>query len=135
MQDATTLVYQALDPDAQLIILLGGKDSVKGWNRIYNDPVAPNANEYPRITMFEVVNDDANPADDEPQDSDVNIRIDHWTKDSSTIYSVCKQIKKILKAAFNACIIQLGETIYESDTKVYHKPINVYLLLEQESDE
>lgn len=132
MKDATTLVYQALNPDTQLITLLSERVPSKGWNRIYNDPVAPDADEYPRITMFEVLNDDANPADDDPQDSDVNIRLDYWTKDSSTIHLVCKQIKKVINSTFNACIIQLEETSFDDDTKVYHKPINIYLLLEQE---
>ena len=135
MQDAVTLVYKALNADTQLINLLGGRVPSKGWNRIYNDPMAPDAKEYPRVTMFEVVNDDANAADDEPQDSDVNIRIDYWTKDNSTIYPVCRRIKQILNNTFNACSIQLEATMPDSETQVYHKPINVYLLLEQESED
>lgn len=135
MKDATTLVYTALNLDTELLVLLGDKVPSKGWNRIYNDPVAPDANEYPRLTMFEVLNEDANPGDDEPQDSDVNIRLDLWTKDISAIHPVCKQIKKVLKSTFSACIIRLEETIPEEKPKVYHKPINVFLLLEQESDE
>jgi hypothetical protein len=130
MQDATALVYKALFADETLLTLLGGKtDTI---NRIYNSPVAPNADEYPRLTMFEVINDDANSADDEPQDSDVNIRIDYWTKDVSTIFSVCKQIKTTLKVAFNTVSVRLEGTLYEEDIQVYHKPINIFLLLEQE---
>jgi len=133
MQDATTLVYSALNTDTTLVSILGGKNRTKGWNRIYNSQVAPNADEYPRVTMFEVLNEDEVSADDEPQFSEVNIRIDVWAKDVKNIFSTCKQIKKILKNNFYTCNVRLEETMYEqSDTDtIYHKPVNVYLLIEQ----
>jgi len=134
MQDAATLVYQALDADSQLITLLGGKVPVDGWSRIYNSQLAPNAKEYPRLTMFEVANDDANPADDEPQDSDVVIRIDVWVKDESSLFGICKQAKKVLLNTFGACTVSIQNIGYESDTQVHHKQIEINLLLEQESD-
>ncbi len=135
MQDATALVYKALNSDTELITLLGGKVSTKGWQRIYNSPVAPKADEFARITMFEVINDDSDPADDEPQFSDVNIRIDVWLKEIKNLFSICKRIKQVLKSNFSMCAVQLESTMYEkSETGevIYHKPINVYLLLEQE---
>lgn len=134
MQDAATLIYRILDADNQLITLLGGKIVNKGWQRIYNSPVAPNADEFPRITLFEVVNDDAEPADDEPQYSDVNIRIDIWLKDVRNLFPICKRIKKILKDNFSTCAVRLESTMYERteiNEIIYHKPINIYLLLEQ----
>lgn len=134
MQDAEALVYKVLNNDATLVMQLGGKIPEKGWERVYNSQVAPNADEYPRITMFEVINDDAEPADDEPQYSDVNIRIDIWTQDEAGLFEICKRIKSDLKSAFSMCTIRLESKIYESDIQVYHKPINLYLLLEQESD-
>jgi hypothetical protein len=132
MQDTETLVYKALNADGTLITLLGGKTQVGNeyWNRIYNGQSAPNTDEFSRVTLFEVVNDDSDPADDASQFSDVNIRIDLWTKDDACIYKICKQIKNTLKSTFT-CTVRLENKIYESDTKVYHKPINVYLIIEQ----
>ena len=137
MQDAATLVYRALNADTQLLTLLGGKVPTKKWQRIYNSPVAPIADEYPRVTMFEVINDDAEPADDEPLYSDVNIRIDVWLIDIRDLFNICKRIKKVLKTSFSICTVQLESTMYEkkeTGETIYHKPINVYLLLEQESE-
>ena len=137
MQDAATLVYRALNADTQLLTLLGEKVPTKKWQRIYNSPVAPIADEYPRVTMFEVINDDAESADDEPQYSDVNVRIDVWLTDIRDLFNICKRIKKVLKTGFSMCTVRLESTMYEkSETgkTIYHKPINVYLLLEQESE-
>lgn len=137
MQDAASLVYRALNTDAELITLLGGKVASKGWQRIYNSPVAPKQDEFPRMTMFEVINDDAEPGDDEPQYSDVNIRIDVWLKDIRNLFPICKRIKEVLKNNFSMCAVRLESTMYErleTAEVIYHKPINVYLLLEQESE-
>ncbi len=134
MQDAATLIYSTLDADTQLLTLLGGKVPTKKWQRIYNSPVAPIADEFPRVTMFEVINDDAEPADDEPQYSDINIRIDVWLKDVRNLFPICKRIKQVLKNNFSMCIVRLESTMYEKQETgeiIYHKPINVYLLLEQ----
>lgn len=134
MQDAAALVYKALNTDTELITLLGGKNATKGWQKIYNSPVAPNADEFPRVTLFEVINDDAESADDDPQYSDVNIRIDIWLKDIRDLFKICKRIKKVLKNNFSTCTVQLESTMYEklkTDETIYHKPINVYLLLDQ----
>jgi len=137
MQDAAALIYRTLNGDAELIALLGGKIPAKSWQRIYNSPVAPMADEFPRITLFEVINDDAESADDDPQYSDVNVRIDVWLTDIRDLFNICKRIKKVLKTGFSMCTVRLESTMYEkSETgkTIYHKPINVYLLLEQESE-
>lgn len=134
MQDAETLVYQTLNTDETLKTLLGGIDVNNGLYRIYNSPVAPNADEYPRITLFEVVNSDEAAADDEATMSDVNVRVDVWTKDETTLFDVANRVKKILKTNL-LCTVKLGSKLYESDTEVHHKVIEVYLLLEQESEQ
>jgi len=139
MQDAATLVYKVLSADIELISLLGGKKQVgkEKWERIYNSPVAPNADEFPRITLFEVINDDAESADNEPLYSDVNIRIDVWLKDIRNLFSICKRIKQVLKSSFSMCIVRLESIMYEKQETneiIYHKPINVYILLEQEDE-
>lgn len=134
MQDAAALIYKALNADAELITLLGGKVPANGWQRIYNSPVAPKADEFPRITLFEVINDDAESADDEPQYSDVNIRIDVWLNDIRSLFPICSRIKQTLKSNFSTCTVQFESTMYEklnTDVTIYHKPINVYLLIEQ----
>lgn len=130
MQDAETLVYQALNADEILITLLEGKDVGKGFFRVYNSPVAPNAEEYPRITLFEVVNTDEAVADDEATMSDVNVRVDIWTKDETTLFDITNRVKKVLKTNL-LCTVKLGAKLYEQDTEVYHKVVEVYLLLEQ----
>ncbi|AEY65421.1 DUF3168 domain-containing protein [Clostridium sp. BNL1100] len=134
MQDAETLVYQTLNTDETLKKLLGGIDVENGLFRIYNSPVAPNSDEYPRITLFEVVNTDEAVADDEATMSDVNVRVDIWTKDETTLFDITNRIKKILKTNL-LCTVKLGAKIYEQDTEVYHKVVEVYLLLEQESED
>ena len=133
MQDAETLVYQTLNTDETLKTLLGGIDVENSLFRIYNSPVAPKADEYPRITLFEVVNTDEASADDEATMSDVNIRVDIWTKDEITLFDITSRVKKILKTNL-LCTVKLGSKIYEEDTEVYHKVVEVYLLLEQESE-
>lgn len=133
MQDTETLVALTLDADAELIALLDGKDEEKGWYRIYNDNVVTDEYEYPRITMFEVVNTDAVPADNKFLMSDVNVRVDIWTKDKATLFDITNRVKTILTNNL-PCRVRLGARIYESETEVYHKVVEVYLLLEQESE-
>lgn len=132
MQDATSLVYQALIADTTLLALLGGKVPAKGWNRIYNSQISEHAEEYPRMTMFEVMNEDANSADDEPQDSDVIVRVDLWSKDEPPMFGICKQAKKAIKTAITACNVSIRTIGYETDTKVCHKQLEINSLLEQE---
>lgn len=131
MQDAEMLVFQTLNADETLVSLLGGRVSDKGWNRIYNSITVPDTNEFPRITMFEVVNTDEAAADNEATMSDINIRVDVWTDNESTLFAITDRVKKTLKASL-PCTVKLGAKIYETDTQIYHKVIEVYLLLEQE---
>jgi hypothetical protein len=130
LQDAEFLVYKTLESDETLISLLGGINEEEGYFRIYNSNVAPNADEYPRITLFEVVNTDDVSADDESTVSDVNVRVDVWTKDESTLFDIANRVKKVLKTNL-LCTVKLGAKIYESDTEVFHKVIETYLFLEQ----
>lgn len=133
MIDAETLVYQTLNSDETLLNLMGGIDTEKEQFRIYNSPKSLNTDEYPRITLFEVVNTDEAAADDESTMSDVNVRVDIWTKDETTLFDITNRVKKVLKTIL-LCTVKLGAKIYEADTGVYHKVIEVYLLLEQESE-
>lgn len=136
MQNAVNLIFNILNNDSTLITLLGNTKTVSGqqWNRIYQIPNAPYPEELPRITMFEVINDDAVSADNKPLFSDINIRIDIWLKEYQNLFAITKRVKKIITDNFKMRRFQIIETLFESDTKVYHKPINIYLLLEQESE-
>lgn len=136
MQNAVNLIFNILKNDSVLMGLLGNAKTVssQNWNRIYQTPNAPYPEEMPRITMFEVINDDAVSADNRPLFSDVNIRIDIWLKEYQNLYAITKRVKKLIVDNFGMCRVQIIETLFETDIKVYHKPINVYLLLEQESE-
>jgi hypothetical protein len=131
--DAETLVYQTLKSDETILNLLGGIDVEKEEFRIYNSPTTLNTKEYPRITLFEVVNTDEAAADDETTMSDVNVRVDIWTKDETTLFEITDRVKKVLKTIL-PCTVRLGAKIYEADIGVYHKVVEVYLLIEQESE-
>lgn len=135
--DAVSLVYQALSNNETLINLLGGRKNVKNqkWQRVYDKPKAPYTEELPRITMFEVINTDDVFADDEPEYSDINVRIDLWLNNHNDLYVITKKIKKTLRTIDDVYRIVIGSTLYENDTGIYHKPIDVYLFLEQEDDE
>lgn len=132
MQDAETLVYKALN-EPTLLNLLGGQVKSKGWMRIYNSPDAKDPEEFPRLNLFEAANSDTESADDEPQTSDVNIRLELRTTDESKIFDIKKQIKKNLNSAFSRCRVEIGskQTDVIEGIKIYFVPINVFLLLKQ----
>lgn len=133
MQDAELLVYQALAKDAALLVLMGGRKQVKtqNWARIYRSRLAPYAEEDTRITLYEVLNTDEVPGDNRFFASEVNIRIDLWTMNEDILFPIVKRIKEVLQNSFHACVVRLEAKNYEEDTKIHHKPINVYLLIEQ----
>ena len=131
MQDVMLLIYTALKNDTTLMNLLGGVNTKKKWHRIYNGSVAPNSDEFPRVTMFEVLNNDDEFADDFAECSEVVARIDVWSE-CNNIFEIAKQIKKVLKSAFLLCDISFNADMYEEDTKVYHKPINVEIKIDTE---
>lgn len=142
MQDATALVYAVLAADVTLNQLMGHTPTVVGGEQnstaegIYNEPTAPDLTEFPRITMFEVVNDDAVPADNMSLCSDAVIRIDLWTASNEDIFPLVKQIKKALYAAFAESDLSINSTMVEMEddtkAKTYHKPMDFNLLIEQE---
>lgn len=132
MKNVMSMIYAALKADTTLITLLGGIFASKGWNRIYNGQLAPNADEYPRMTMYEVMNDDAEPADDEPQESDVIARVDLWAKTDNT-FAITKQAKKTIKSIFDTCTISIRYIGYDDETGSYHKQLEMRILIEQEN--
>lgn len=127
--DVMQMIYQALCNDTELLKMLGGTDE-KYW-RIYNNPVAPNEQEFPRITMFEIMREDDEWADDEPQAIRVTARVDIWTR-KNVLYKIAKRVKDILFSRFLRCEVSLGSDMvekYEKENRVYHKPIDVEIIL------
>jgi hypothetical protein len=102
---------KALLQNAALVALLGGK-------RVYKRP-APDGKEFPRVTIFEVVDNDADYADDEPMSRDVVLQVDEWNKvDTQTIF---KEIDKTMKE--NGWRRTAKQEFYEQDTQVHHKAL------------
>lgn len=127
--DVMQMIYSALSNDKKLLQLLGGKD--EKYRRIYNNPVSPYEDEFPRITMFEVMRQDVEWADDRPQAVQVTARIDIWTK-KNTLYKITKQVRSILLSCFLRCEVSPGSDMiedYEKETRIYHKPIDVEIIL------
>lgn len=122
MQDILLLVYKALK----------SSDIVcENINGIYNNPRAPNNAEkvFPRLTMFEMLNNDSEFADDKAIMNDVWIRIDIWSE-KNNLFKLSKIIKTVLEENFDMCRVELQSDMYESDKNIYHKPINVKIKME-----
>lgn len=109
--DAKVEIRSALLANISLVTLLGGQ-------RIYQ-LAAPNAEEYPRITFFEIENADNQFADDEPYASQVFVQIDVWSKGSTSAISgeVDQTMKQLGYRRYG------GADLYEIDTAVYHKAL------------
>lgn len=107
--DAKTKVRASLLENIDLTSLLGGQ-------RVYQ-LVAPKADEFPRITFFEVDNRDSDFADDEAYASSITMQIDIWSKGSTS--AISGLVDKTMKEQ------SWGRTLssdqYEKDTQVYHK--------------
>lgn len=102
-------IVAALKANATLVSLLGGP-------RIYFQ-VAPVADEFPRITYFEIENIGAVYADDNEQASEIHVQVDIWSKGSTS--AIAAEVDKTMKS------IGFGRTssadLYEQDTGIYHK--------------
>ncbi|PHG55644.1 tail completion protein gp17, partial [Bacillus toyonensis] len=69
-------IVQALENNQELVSLLGGK-------RVYYRK-AKHAEEFPRITFFELNNRPDGFADNEESESEITFQIDIWSKGSTT---------------------------------------------------
>lgn len=118
--DIKSEVRTALLSNAALILLLGGE-------RIYQ-LAAPRAEEFPRITFFEIDNSDSEFADDEAYAADVSLQIDVWHKESTS--AIAGEVDKTMK--------ELGWSrtsapdLYEQDIKVFHKAMRYRSQFEEE---
>ncbi len=122
MQDVLLKVYKALKASPKVT------GQIKG---IYNNPRAPDKakNTFPRLTMFEMLNTDADAADDKAFFGDVHIRIDIWSK-SNNLFLLSAAVKEAIEEKFELCRVDLQSDMYEDDTNIYHKPINVRIKME-----
>lgn len=109
--DVKTEIRTALIGNVALLTLLGGE-------RIYQ-LAAPDAEEFPRITFFELDNTDSEFADDQAYASDVRVQIDVWHKGSTS--AISGEVDKTMKQ--QGWSRTSAPDYYESDTKVYHKAL------------
>jgi hypothetical protein len=104
-------VYQTLSNDSQLTQLLGGK-------RVYQLK-APNANEYPRITFFELNNINSDYANDSAVTAEIRLQIDVWSR---TNYDpIADRVNTIMESMGFSRYYSID--LYESDTDVFHKSL------------
>lgn len=102
-------VLAALEANFALTSLLGGK-------RIYFMK-APKADEFPRITFFEINNVGALYADDEEQGSAIYLQIDIWSKGSTS--AIAEEVDKAMKSLGYGRIS--AADLFEEDTLIFHK--------------
>ncbi|MBP1907078.1 hypothetical protein J2Z32_003743 [Paenibacillus turicensis] len=107
--DAKNKVRASLLSNTNLVSILGGQ-------RVYQ-LVAPKADEFPRITFFEVDNRDSDFADDVAYASSVTMQIDIWSKGSTS--AIACQVDRTMKEQDWGRTLSLDQ--YEKDTQVYHK--------------
>jgi len=114
-------IRTALTDDAALVKLLGGQ-------RIYAIH-APNADEYPRITYFEMTNFDRNYADDQAYSSRMVYQVDIWSKGNPD--PIALEVDRVMKTIGFARVG--GADLYENDVQVYHRALRYGILKEVES--
>ncbi|MDM5270540.1 DUF3168 domain-containing protein [Bacillus wiedmannii] len=101
-------ILQALESNQELLSVLGGK-------RIYYRK-ARNADEFPRITFFELNNVPDSFADDEITSSEITFQIDIWSKNSTT--AIHSKVDAIMNGiGFTRYAIA---DLYEDDTQIFH---------------
>ncbi|MCU5027660.1 hypothetical protein BK720_00360 [Bacillus thuringiensis serovar brasilensis] len=101
-------IVQALGNNQELVSLLDGK-------RVYYRK-AKNAEEFPRITFFELDNRPDGFADNDESESEITFQIDIWSKGSTT--AIHQKVNEIMKRiGFSRYAVA---DLYEEDTKIFH---------------
>ncbi|HDR3327591.1 MULTISPECIES: tail completion protein gp17 [Bacillus cereus group] len=101
-------IVQTLENNQGLVSLLGGK-------RIYYRK-AKNAEEFPRITFFELDNRPDGFADNDESESEITFQIDIWSKSSTTV--IHQKVNEIMKSiGFSRYAVA---DLYEDDTQIFH---------------
>jgi len=108
MIDLMADILNSLRSDQQLVELLGGS-YIWEIEAVYPD-------QFPRITVFEIDNDDANYAEDAPTAARLYYQVDIWdTKPRRDIAHVVDVLMK------STGFFRIGaQTLYENDTKIVH---------------
>lgn len=121
-------IVQALSQDTDLINLLGGLTDK--YKRIYQYK-SPNAEEFPRITYFELGNTGANFADDTETDSEVTMQIDVWCRGTSTS-AIAQKVDKVMKSL--GFLRENAEDLDEDDEEItiFHKSMRYSITIESE---
>lgn len=108
-------ILNALKQNTSLVELLG---TYKGLPAIFNLN-SPDDEIYPRITFFELNNVDQDYADNQPINSLIRFQIDIWSKGNPI--NLANEINKTMESL--GFVRTFTTDLYESDLKVYHKPI------------
>ncbi len=114
-------IRTALINDAPVVSLL------KGEPRVYALK-APNADEYPRITFFEITNVDANHADDQAYSSRMVYQVDVWSKRNPDPIAI--EVDRVMKSV--GFVRTGGADLYEDDVQVYHRALRYGITKEVE---
>ncbi len=122
MQDVLLTVYKALKASSSV---------TQQFNAIYNNPRAPDKARdiFPRLTMFEILRTNAEAADNAAFFAEVRIRVDIWSK-KNNLFELSAAVKEAIEGNFEMCRVDLQSDIYESDTQIYHKPVNIIIKTE-----
>jgi hypothetical protein len=113
-------IRTALINDDALVNLLGGQYV---WPQR-----APDANQYPRITFFEMTNFDANHADDQAYSSRMVYQIDVWSKNNPDPIAI--EVDRVMKSI---SFSRAGAAdLYEDDVQVYHRALRYGITKEVE---
>lgn len=106
-------VNKALSGNQRLVLLLGG-------DHVYQLQ-APNADEFPRITFFEVFNVPAAHADNRETASRIEMQVSIWTVDENKSKET-EIASEVLSSMLTIGFMRSSSTdLYERDTGIYHK--------------
>lgn len=114
--DLKVQLRAALLENAALVALVGRDKN--NAPKVYQ-MVAPYAEDFPRITFFEVTNFDSDFADDVSIASEIIMQIDVWSKSSTS--AISGEVDKTMKTL--GYTRSSAQDLYEDDTGVYHKAL------------
>lgn len=120
MIDMGATIKSTLTGDETLTGMLGGA-------RVYRVK-APNAEEFPRITFFEITNFASDFADDEELMSRIEFQVDVWTKGSFA--AIADQVDTLMNTIG---FYRTGSAeFYEDDVQTYHKALRYMATVQTE---
>lgn len=128
MIDMSPFVLQSLESNASIVALVGRDqdDNI----RIYQHR-APYADDFPRITFFEMTNFDSSYADDDASQSTISYQVDVWSKGDTA--AIAKEVDKSMKALGFRRTSSVD--LYEDDVQVYHKGLRYTIAVEAAQEE